>query len=154
MASRGTSCILFEFTYIYVETSDSLCRLQIHWHLLHSPRRNVFVAFEIHSAIGYDFMNNLQHGYASRAHSLQATSSFIRKFAETECRHFDKLFNTDCTGRQLPVQPVMEMSSKWYFRFSARASWIILTFCTDPVHVYMTFCGHVYSYKIQYTSSM
>ena len=63
-------------------------------------------------------------------------------------------FITDCTGRQLPVQPVMKISSKWYFRFSARASWIILTFRADLAHVYITCCGHMYSYKIQYTSSM
>ena len=101
-----------------------------------------------------DFMNNLQHSCASRVHSLQATSKYIKKVAETEFRHFDKIFITDCTGRQLPVQPVMKISSKWYFHFSARASWIILTFRADLVHVYITCCGHVYSYKIQYTSSM
>ena len=28
-----------------------------------------------------------------------------------------KIFITDCTGRQLPVQPVMKISSKWYFLF-------------------------------------
>ena len=70
------------------------------------------MAFEIYSAIGSDFMNNLQHSCASRAHSLYATSKYIQKFAETECRHFDKIFITDCTGRQLPVQPVIKISSK------------------------------------------
>ena len=40
-------------------------------------------------------------------------------------------FSTNCTGRQLPVQPVMKILSKWYFRFSARASWMILTFRAD-----------------------
>ena len=48
-------------------------------------------AFAIHSAIGSDFMNNLQHSCASRVHSLQATSKYIKKFAETEC-HFDNFF--------------------------------------------------------------
>ena len=92
-------------------------------------------------------MNNLQHSCASRVHSLWATSKYIQKFAEAECRHFDKIFITDCTGRQLPVQPVMKISSKWYFRFSARAGWIILTFRADLVHVYIAWCDHVYSYK-------
>ena len=50
----------------------------------------MFVAFEIYSAIASDFINNLQHSCASRVNSLQATSKYIQKFAETECRHFDK----------------------------------------------------------------
>ena len=40
----------------------------------------------------------------------------------------------------------MKISSKWYFRFSARASWIILTFRADLVHVYIRFvamCIHI-----------
>ena len=114
----------------------------------------MFVAFEIYSAIGSDFINNLQHSCASRVHSLQDTSKYIQKFAETECRHFDNFFITDCTRRQLPMRPVMNISSKWHFRFSAHASWIILTFRADLAHVYITCCGHVYSYTIQYASSM
>ena len=66
----------------------------------------MYVAFEIYSAIGSDF---IQHSCASRVHSLQATSKYIKKIAETEYRHFDKIFITDCTGRQLPVQPVMKI---------------------------------------------
>ena len=68
---------------------------------------------------------------------------------KVKCSHFDEIFIIDCTGRHLPVQPVFKISSKWkYFRFSARASWIILTFGADLVHVYITRCGQVvYSYK-------
>ena len=162
MASRRTSCILFEFAYIYiyiyiygnkqliVSDADSLT-------FIAQSSEECVRSISFFSAIGSDFMNNLQHSCASRVHSLQATKKYIHKFTETERSSFWRNFITDCTGRQLPVQPVMKISSKyWYFRFSARTSWIILTFRADLVHVYITLCGHVYSYKrnSQYTSSM
>ena len=106
----------------------------------------MFVAFEIYSAIGSDF---IIYNIAVRAASTLCKSqrNLIHKFAEMEMLSFWRNLITDCTGRQLPVQPVMKISSKWYFRFSARASWIMLTFRADLVHVYITRCGNVYSYK-------
>ena len=76
MASRRTSCILFEFTHIYiyiyiyihgnkrliVSDADSLT------FVAQSPEACVFVAFEIYSAIGSCFINNLQHSCESRVH--------------------------------------------------------------------------------------
>ena len=62
-------------------------------------------------------------------------------------RHFDEIFIIDCTGRQLPVH-------WWKFHQNDNisvASWIILTFRADLVHVYITRCGHVYSYKKKFT---
>ena len=135
-------------TYIWKQTTHSVgCRfINIYC--------TVPVAFEIYSAIG--LISRTIYNIAVRAVSTlcKPQANILKKIAETECRHFDKIFITDCTGRQLPVQPVMKTSSKWYFRFSARASWIILIFRADLVHVYITCCGHVYSYRIQYTSSM
>ena len=153
MASRRTSCILFEFAYIYIyihiwkqATHSVGCRfINIYCTVLGGMCSLHLIFF---SAIGSDFMNNLQHSCASRVHSLQATKKYIHNILKRKCRHFDEICITDCTGRQLPVQPVMKISSKyWYFRFSARTSWIILTFRADLVHVYITLCGHVYSYK-------
>ena len=43
---------------------------------------------------------------------------------------------------------------KMIFPFQCSCNWIILTFRADLVHVYIICCGHVYSYKIQYTSSV
>ena len=46
------------------------------------------VVFEIYSAIGSDFNNNLQHSCASRVHSLQATKKYVHAVAETEMSSF------------------------------------------------------------------
>ena len=156
MASRRTSCILFEFTYIYIwkqATHSVGCRFINIYCTVPGGMCSLHLKFILLQGLISWTIYNIAVRAASTLCKPQA-NIYIKKIAEMECRHFDKIFITDCSGRQLPVQPVMKVSSKWYFRFSARASWIILTFRADLVHVYITCCGHVYSYKIKYTSSM
>ena len=53
-----------------------------------------------------------------------------------KCHHFDKIFITDVTGSchfdnfqkwQLPVQPVMKVSSKWHLHFSVCEENLLVT---------------------------
>ena len=113
----------------------------------------MFVAFEFHSAISGPISLTICT-IATRAASTlcKPHRKIFINLLKRKCRYFEETFITDFTGWQLSVQPVMKISSKWsYLRFSARASWIILTFGADLVHVYITRCGRVYSYKEKFT---